>query len=88
MALYDTEFGLPQSMVDYLNQGLPSIQQPYRPGYDKNYGPGKGMGYAAVMPKPGYQYVYGPDGQRYSIPIPGYNPNEDADDPEGISIVI
>jgi hypothetical protein len=76
MALYDTEFGLPQSMVDYLNQGLPSIQQPYRPGYDKNYGPEEGMGYAAVMPKPGYQYVYGPDGQRYSIPIPGYNPNE------------
>jgi hypothetical protein len=33
----------------------------------------------AVMPKPGYQYVYGPDGQRYSIPIPGYNPNEDAE---------
>jgi hypothetical protein len=84
MALYDTEFGLPQSMVDYLNQGLPSIQQPYRPGYDKNYGPGKGMGYTAVMPQPGYQYVYGPDGQRYSIPIPGYNPNEDADDPQGI----
>jgi hypothetical protein len=84
MALYDTEFGLPQSMVDYLNQGLPSIQQPYRPGYDKNYGPGKGMGYTAVMPKPGYQYVYGPDGQRYSIPIPGYNPNEDADYPQGI----
>ena len=25
MALYDTRFGLPQSMVDYLNQGLPSI---------------------------------------------------------------
>jgi hypothetical protein len=53
MALYDTEFGLPQSMVDYLNQGLPSIQQPYRPGYDKNYGPGKGMGYAAVSPNQG-----------------------------------
>jgi hypothetical protein len=82
MALYDTEFGLPQSMVDYLNQGLPSIQQPYRPGYDKNYGPGKGMGYTTVMPQPGYQYVYGPDGQRYSIPIPGYNPNEDPNDPE------
>jgi hypothetical protein len=81
MALYDTRFGLPQGMVDYLNQGLPSIQQPYRPGYDKNYGPGEGMAYTAVMPKPGYQYVYGPDGQRYSIPIPGYNPNEDADDP-------
>jgi hypothetical protein len=82
MALYDTEFGLPQSMVDYLNQGLPSIQQPYRPGYDKSYGPKEGMGYTAVMPKPGYQYVYGPDGQRYSIPIPGYNPNKD--DPQGI----
>jgi uncharacterized membrane protein YgcG len=27
MALYDTRFGLPQSMVDYLNQGLPSIYQ-------------------------------------------------------------
>jgi hypothetical protein len=78
MALYDTRFGLPQGVADYLNQGLPSIQQPYRPGYDKNYGPGEGT-YTTVMPKPGYQYVYGPDGQRYSIPIPGYNPNEDAD---------
>ena len=28
MALYDTRYGLPQSMVDYLNQGLPSIYQP------------------------------------------------------------
>jgi hypothetical protein len=82
MALYDTRFGLPQGVADYLNQGLPSIQQPYRPGYDKNYGPGKGMGYTAVMPQPGYQYVYGPDGQRYSIPIPGYNPNEDPNDLE------
>jgi hypothetical protein len=44
------------------------------------------MGYTAVMPQPGYQYVYGPDGQRYSIPIPGYNPNEDADDPQGILV--
>jgi len=79
MALYDTRFGLPQSMVDYLNQGLPSIQQPYRPGYDKNYGPGEGMFYTQVAPQPGYQYVYGPDGQRYSIPIPGYDPNENAD---------
>ena len=79
MALYDTRFGLPQSMVDYLNQGLPSIQQPYRPGYDKNYGPGEGMAYTQVEPQPGYQYVYGPDGQRYSIPIPGYDPNENAD---------
>jgi hypothetical protein len=43
MALYDTRFGLPQGVADYLNQGLPSIQQPYRPGYDKNYGPGKGI---------------------------------------------
>jgi hypothetical protein len=84
MALYDTRFGLPQGVADYLNQGLPSIQQPYRPGYDKNYGPGEGMAYTTVEPKPGYQYVYGPDGQRYSIPIPGYNPNEDADDPQGI----
>jgi hypothetical protein len=80
MALYDTSFGLPQSMADYLNQGLPSIQQPYRPGYDKNYGPADGMAYTTVMPQPGYQYVYGPDGARYSIPIPGYDPNEDADD--------
>jgi len=78
MALYDTKFGLPQSMVDYLNQGLPSIQQPYRPGYDKDYGPGD-MAYTTVMPQPGYQYVYGPDGRRYSIPIPGYDPNENAD---------
>jgi len=28
MALYDTRFGLPQSVADYLNQGLPSIDQP------------------------------------------------------------
>jgi len=75
MALYNTRFGLPQSVADYLNQGLPSIQQPYRPGYDKNYGPKEGMGYTTVMPQPGYQYVYGPDGQRYSIPIPGYDKN-------------
>jgi hypothetical protein len=79
MALYDTRFGLPQGVADYLNQGLPSIQQPYRPGYDKNYGPGEGMAYTTVEPKPGYQYVYGPDGRRYSIPIPGYDPNENAD---------
>ncbi len=79
MALYDTRFGLPQAVADYLNQGLPSIQQPYRPGYDKNYGPADGMAYTTVMPQPGYQYVYGPDGQRYSIPIPGYDPNENAD---------
>jgi hypothetical protein len=84
MALYDTRFGLPQSMVDYLNQGLPSIQQPYRPGYDKNYGPGEGT-YTTVMPKPGYEYVYGPDGQRYSIPIQRINPiRPSPDDPEGI----
>jgi hypothetical protein len=75
MALYDTRYELPQSMVDYLNQGLPSIQQPYRPGYDKDYGPKEGTGYTTVMPQPGYQYVYGPDGQRYSIPIPGYDKN-------------
>lgn len=27
MALYDTRFGLPQAVVDYLNQGLPNIYQ-------------------------------------------------------------
>jgi hypothetical protein len=27
MALYDTRFGLPQSVADYLNQGLPDIYQ-------------------------------------------------------------
>jgi hypothetical protein len=34
MALYDTRFGLPQIMVDYLNQGLPSISGifPHIPG--------------------------------------------------------
>ena len=31
MALYDTRFGLPQSMVDYLNQGLPSISGIFQP---------------------------------------------------------
>tara|TARA_S200002703_G_scaffold1306_1_gene2268 strand:- start:191 stop:994 length:804 start_codon:yes stop_codon:yes gene_type:complete len=85
MALYDTRFGLPQAVADYLNQGLPSIQQPYRPGYDKDYGPKEGTGYTTVMPQPGYQYVYGPDGQRYSIPIPGYNPNEDAESSVGLT---
>ena len=27
MALYDTSFGLPQAVADYLNQGLPDIYQ-------------------------------------------------------------
>ncbi len=27
MALYDTRFGLPQAVADYLNQGLPDIYQ-------------------------------------------------------------
>ena len=27
MALYDTRLGLPQSVADYLNQGLPDIYQ-------------------------------------------------------------
>jgi len=31
MALYDRRFGLPQSMVDYLNQGLPSISGIFQP---------------------------------------------------------
>jgi hypothetical protein len=31
MALYDTRFGLPQSVVDYLNQGLPSISGIFQP---------------------------------------------------------
>jgi len=31
MALYDRRFGLPQSMVDYLNQGLPNISGIFQP---------------------------------------------------------
>jgi hypothetical protein len=31
MALYDTRFGLPQSVADYLNQGLPSISGIFPP---------------------------------------------------------
>jgi hypothetical protein len=31
MALYDTRFGLQQSVVDYLNQGLPSISGIFQP---------------------------------------------------------
>jgi hypothetical protein len=31
MALYDTRFGLPQGVVDYLNQGLPSISGIFQP---------------------------------------------------------
>jgi hypothetical protein len=31
MALYDTRFGLPQIMADYLNQALPDISNLYTP---------------------------------------------------------
>jgi hypothetical protein len=31
MALYDTRFGLPQGVADYLNQGLPSISGIFQP---------------------------------------------------------
>jgi hypothetical protein len=31
MALYDTRFGLPQGVADYLNQGLPSISGIFPP---------------------------------------------------------
>jgi hypothetical protein len=71
MALYDTRFGLPQVMADYLNQGLPSIQQPYRPGYDKNYGPGKGMGYTQSCPNQGIN-MFMVQMEEIFIPIPGY----------------
>ena len=37
----------------------------------KNYGPGN-QAYTAVMPKEGFQYKYGEDGTRYSVPIEGY----------------
>jgi hypothetical protein len=63
MALYDTRFGLPQGVADYLNQGLPSISGIF-PLEDNPYPIGEGT-YTTVMPKPGYQYVYGPDRQRY-----------------------
>jgi hypothetical protein len=33
MALYNTRFGLPQSVADYLNQGLPSISGIFQPEY-------------------------------------------------------
>jgi hypothetical protein len=78
MALYDTKFGLPQSMVDYLNQGLPSIQQPYRPGYDKNYGPREGMAYTTVMPQPGYD-----PNENADIGDPAINPIEKLSVPGG-----
>jgi hypothetical protein len=34
MALYDTRFGLPQIMVDYLNQGF-LVYNNLQPGYDQ-----------------------------------------------------
>jgi len=36
-----------------------------------SYGPKDGMAYTAVMPKDGFQYKYGEDGTRYSVPIFG-----------------
>jgi len=35
----------------------------------KDYGPGQGMAYTAVEPKDGFQYKYGEDGTRYSVPM-------------------
>jgi hypothetical protein len=36
MALYDTRFGLPQIMADYLNQALPDISNLYTPPIAKD----------------------------------------------------
>jgi hypothetical protein len=38
----------------------------------KDYGPKRGMAYAAVMPQRGMRFVYDQNGRRYSVPIEGY----------------
>ena len=53
----------------------------------KDYGPGQGMGYTAVMPQKGFQYKYGEDGTRYSVPIEGYRPNDPVMDGEDKSLI-
>ena len=53
----------------------------------KDYGPGQGMGYTTVMPKDGFQYRYGEDGTRYSVPIEGYKPNNPGFDGEEKSLI-
>ena len=53
----------------------------------KDYGPGQGMGYTTVMPKDGFQYRYGEDGTRYSVPIEGYKPNNPGFDGEEKNLI-
>ena len=57
-------------------RGFQTNQNSQTPAYDPttgvNYGRQDGTAYTAVEPQRGYQYTYGPDGTRYSIPIPGY----------------
>jgi hypothetical protein len=81
MALYDTRFGLPQGVADYLNQGLPSISgifppvagiNPIKPSPDD---PVVGLPYYKDEPMPqpsggdGSYSVFNPDPTRVSGPI-------------------
>ena len=52
-----------------------------------SYGPKDGMAYTAVMPQKGFQYKYGEDGTRYSVPIEGYRPNDPVMDGEDKSLI-
>jgi len=91
MALYDTRFGLPQSMVDYLNQGLPDIYQniynpppaTIGPGPDEDEGEFLEELYPQNVSSGGDGYsVYNPDpnmtrtSRNYVNPFP-YDPMDD-----------
>jgi len=92
MALYDTRYGLPQSMVDYLNQGLPSIYQPptvdpidsqpieedqvLEELYPQNY-QGGGDGYSVYNPDPNMTRTK----RNYVNPFP-YDPMDDFGTPD------
>jgi len=77
MAIYSTLYGLPQSMVDYLNQPLPDISNLYTPPvagiYPNIPSPDDPEGIVSLYPQisgdgPGYS-VYNPDPTRVSGPI-------------------
>ena len=77
MAIYSTLYGLPQSMVDYLNQPLPDISNLYTPPVKIidpiRPGPDDPEGIVSLYPQisgdgPGYS-VYNPDPTRVSGPI-------------------
>ena len=53
-----------------IERSLPQDSSSYYQG--KDYGPKSGMAYAANMPKRGMTFVYDENGNRYQVPIEGY----------------